>query len=296
MNHYLIGGVVLETKIEFPELLKTERATNIKVEYGNTPETLEKTNFQRALVTGNAKGELLFKVPNIAHYFFSGNNITIQLLDQGRKKDAEMYILTFLFGAMSFKMGYFPLHGGGIVHNGKAYLFTGRSGAGKSTLLSALEAKGFQVLSDDISNLSVSEGGVIANPAYPRFKLWENSLLMLNKKGNDEYQLRSDMNKYMVPISNYSPDPIPVNTIYLLNENNNATIDIIPQKGKEKFNILQKNIYKLWMPKVFNLNLELFELTNKIAEKVVVKEFMRPMDNRLFNTTVDTIIKDIKNG
>ena len=60
-------------------------------------------------------------------------------------------------GAILMQRKVFPLHGSAIAINGKAYAFVGDSGAGKSTLASAFLNKGYQLLSDDVIAVSLSQ-------------------------------------------------------------------------------------------------------------------------------------------
>src|SRR5262249_28821242 len=46
--------------------------------------------------------------------------------------------------------GRFPVHGAGIVRDGRALLLLGQSGAGKSTLIAAALEAGWRALADDI--------------------------------------------------------------------------------------------------------------------------------------------------
>jgi len=295
---YLVGGIVYKTSIEFPEFVETDLPHTTTVEYGNVPEELE-NNFQaRALVQTNDKDEVLFTMPNLARFLIEGTQkVTIQLIDEQRKSDAEKYILTFVLGLISYKMKMYPLHGGGIVHNNEAYLFTGLSGAGKSTTIAALKEEGFTVLGDDISNLFVEDKEVYIHPCFPRFKLWEESLDLLNLKNTNEYQLKSTMNKYLVPVGeNYSDKPIKVKRIYHLVEDREGNTSFEGKNGQEKLQLFKANSYKPWAVKLFGLQKDHFIMMNQMLPKVEWFEFKRPKDKSSFKEMKDILIDHIKNG
>ena len=60
-------------------------------------------------------------------------------------------------GAILMQRRLLPLHGSAIAINGKAYAIVGDSGAGKSTLASAFLNKGYQLISDDVIAVSLSQ-------------------------------------------------------------------------------------------------------------------------------------------
>ena len=52
--------------------------------------------------------------------------------------------------------------------------FVGDSGAGKSTLASAFLNRGYQLLSDDVIPVSLSQNHIpMVTPSYPQQKLWQ---------------------------------------------------------------------------------------------------------------------------
>jgi hypothetical protein len=66
--------------------------------------------------------------------------------------------LRILLAHHALDRGGVILHSLGVLHEGRAYVFSGRSNAGKTTLARKAEAAGARVLSDDI-NLVIPEGG-----------------------------------------------------------------------------------------------------------------------------------------
>lgn len=295
LKKYIAGGIIIETDIDFPELILTEGTADVVLSYGVVPEELQKTKHEKALFSSN-ENEVLFRMPDIARYLIEGHSkITIELIDSKRKSDAEKYILTFILGVLSFKKGFYPLHGGGVIHNGEAYLFTGHSGAGKSTTMAGLQQRGFKPVGDDIANLFVKDGKVYVHPCFPRFKLWKDSLNILKKNGSGEYHLRSDMEKFLVPMGDdFSIEPVPVKRIYLLLEDRNFKYSFNKIKGKEKLQRLKVNSYKPWMVKAFSLNQLHFDLMNDIVGKLEITEYHRPLDRENLEKMYELLIENIK--
>ena len=69
----------------------------------------------------------------------------------------RLYILGTCMGAILMQRKILPLHGSAIEIDGKAYAIVGDSGAGKSTLASAFLKQGYQLVSDDVIAVSLSQ-------------------------------------------------------------------------------------------------------------------------------------------
>ncbi len=291
---YILGGIVIASEFEIEELTPIQEKADVTLKMGKTPENLDNTITKRVLVQINAN-EVLLQIPDIGKFWIiNDKEVIIEVLHPDKTIDAQKYILSFILGVLSFKKGFYPLHGGGVIHNGEAYLFTAHSGAGKSTTIAGLQQRGFTAVADDISNLYVDNGKIMIHPCFPRFKLWEDSLEMLNLKNVGEYKLRSDLQKFLVPVLNdFSIKPIPVKRIYLLVEDREGKTFMEEVKGKDKIDILRANNYKPWMVKAFNILKEHFGLMGSISNKVEIKRFNRPLNKAKLNEMYDFLIADI---
>lgn len=69
------------------------------------------------------------------------------------------HIFPALLGILSASIGIAPVHTACLVRDGRGVLLAGRSGTGKSTLTIAMTRRGYELLSDDWSYLSVTEDG-----------------------------------------------------------------------------------------------------------------------------------------
>lgn len=296
MNYtYTIGGIILESEFEIPELILSNEQPDVFIKFGKTPDKLENPTIEKVIVSVN-KDEILYNIADIAKFWIvKGKYVVIELNDPNREEDAKKYVLSLILGTISFFYGFYPMHGGGVIYKGEAYLFTAHSGAGKSTTIAGLQQRGFHALADDLCNLYVKDGIVYTHPCFPRFKLWEDSLNMLDIKNVGEYKLRSDLNKYLIPVLNdFSITPVPVKRIYLLIENKEGKTFMEEVLGKDKMQILRENNYRPWLVKAFNLLNEHFVLTSNISNKVEIKKFYRPFNKDKINEMYDFLIADIK--
>lgn len=289
---YLIGGIVITSAIEFDQLPCTDNDPDFHVFYGDVPDKLSDVEVNNGLASVNSKGDVLFVMPEIARYLITSDEVIIQLYDESRASDAKKYILTFVLGVMSFKKGYFPLHGGGIMHNNEAYLFTGQQGAGKSTTISALSKLGFATLGDDISNLFVKDGLVYVHPCFPYFKLWDSTIDLLEITPDELVRLRSDMDKFLVPMPNFSNTPVKLKRIYFLYEHDQYSFTEIG--GKKKIMKLKKNSYRTWLVDALKLSNIHFSLLNEIASNVECVFYRRPMTQATFTKSIQLLKENIQ--
>jgi hypothetical protein len=72
------------------------------------------------------------------------------------------HIFPALLGILSASIGVAPVHAACLVRDGRGVLLAGHSGTGKSTLTIAMARRGYELLSDDWSYLSVTEDAVEA--------------------------------------------------------------------------------------------------------------------------------------
>lgn len=218
------------------------------------------------------------------------------MLDQSRKADAEKNILSYVLGAVSYLHDFYPLHASGVIYKGEAYLFSGHSSMGKSTTVAGLHQRGFTPITDDIANLKVRNNQVFVEPCFPRFRLWKNSLDFLKLEQDQAYKFRSDMEKYLLPVSGDFPtNPIPVKRIYFLNEDRNGEYHFKNVKGKAKMDLLKTHTFIPWLVKNFNLLQAHFKSSMQIANNIEMVEYHRPKKHKEIDQMFERLIAHIQN-
>jgi hypothetical protein len=129
-------------------------------------------------------GDALFEVPEVGRFRVrEGREIEIEVPPGSSKERAASFARLAPFGALIHQRGDLPLHASAVMRpaDGKVLLIAGDSGAGKSTTAAALAQRGWLVLNDDISRLTVNgEEGVLVWPGFQSLKLWEQSCRLLN--------------------------------------------------------------------------------------------------------------------
>jgi hypothetical protein len=225
---------------------------------------------------------VMFQVPNIATFSIQdGNRISVSPLEEYDEDVIRLYLLGTCMGAILLQRKIYPLHGSAIAINGNAYAIIGESGAGKSTLASAFLSEGYQLLSDDLIAVSLTqeESIPIVTPSYPQQKLWQDSL---NNFGMDTSEYRSIFGretKYSVPVSsNYVSHPLPLAGIFELVKSEKEEIEIRRIEKLERFSILFSNTFRNFLIQSLGLMDWHFHISANIVNKIEIYQLKRPIN------------------
>jgi GTPase SAR1 family protein len=91
-------------------------------------------------------------------------------------EDTATYLLGPVLGYLLRLRGITCLHASAVAIGGCCIALVGPAGAGKSSTAAAFARMGFPVLSDDVVALGIGANGFVVQPAYPRIRLWPESV------------------------------------------------------------------------------------------------------------------------
>ena len=105
MHQYWAYGLLVESEIEFPELLPFEfEKSDVTLCIGKTPETLTGEDVVHRVRVSISPNEYLLKFLNIANYYVAnGNEIVIQPLPEGDEKSIRLFALSNAFAAILYQ-------------------------------------------------------------------------------------------------------------------------------------------------------------------------------------------------
>ncbi|MCD0486923.1 hypothetical protein LPB86_01700 [Pedobacter sp. MC2016-14] len=272
--NYKVGGISIASDIHFPELELSASncgaSSDAYIAYGDVPEHLEINCVDFPFLEIN-HSQYLLKLPGIGRYLVEqGNKITIQPDPSAALVNVNRQILTSAFAALSYQRGLIPFHGGMVIINGIAVLISGLSGTGKSTLLAGLYKNGHTIIADDISNLQMVEGEVLAHPTFPRIMIWQDAADELNLTVKEGEKLRENLCKYLYPINDrFFTKPVILKHVYILK----MTAKIgqpIKVLGIQKIQELKENLFHPYMVDALDLKKEYSAKLLEIASHVNV--------------------------
>lgn len=211
----------------------------------------------------------------------------------------RLYVLGTCFGIVLLQRRIYPLHGSALAIGGKAYAIVGQSGAGKSTLASALMAKGYQLLSDDVIAVSFDpySGEPIVAPSYPQQKLWQNSLEAMGQSHESLRSIYGRESKYCVPLTEgFHAAPLPLGGVFELTKTaEQGGISLKPAGKLERLPLLFQHTYRYQLIERMNLMKWHFEQSATLASRLSIyrlnrgeSEFTAPQLADLILNTIST--------
>jgi hypothetical protein len=167
-------------------------------------------------------------------------------------EDTATYLLGPILGFVLRLRGTVCLHASAIAVDDRVVVLVGAAGAGKSTTAAAFAQRGYPVLSDDVVPLMPQGDTFMVQSAYPRIRLWDNSVSALYGDATalprivpthptwDKRYL--DLNE---PGYQFQSAPLPLAAIYYLNERGSdpALPQIEPMTNQERLITLVTNTY-----------------------------------------------------
>lgn len=298
---YKAFGFTIASEIPLPELSKMVEQ-KVKADINVEIKDLTSLWSELSLPTSYfviKENFIMFHMPNSAIFLIeNGNKISISPLENAKVDQIRLYLLGSCMGAILMQRKILPLHGSAIAINGKAYAIVGDSGAGKSTLASALLNKGYQLLSDDVIPITLSEDNIpIVTPAYPQQKLWIESLQEFGMESDQYRPIIDRETKFAIPVSSqFVTEALPLAGVFELTKTENGKIEINPIVKLERLNTLFYHTYRNFFISPLGLMEWHFQTTAKFANKIQMYQLHRPTSRftarDLTSLILNTIEKD----
>ncbi|KIL49375.1 aldolase [Jeotgalibacillus soli] len=279
---YKVFGLTVASDILMPELIQ------VYLESGNSDIAVEKEDLSRQWAEHAEANKYfyveenltMFQIPKVATFLIqNGNEILVSPMENTQEDQLRLYILGTCMGAILMQRKILPLHGSAIAIDGQAYAIVGASGAGKSTLASALLSKGYQLLSDDVIPVTLSEANIpIITPAYPQQKLWLESL--------NEFGMESDLyrpiidreTKFAIPVeAHFVDEPMPLAGVFELIKTEADEVEIHSIQNMERFYTLFTHTYRNFFIAPSGLMEWHFSTSAKIINKIAMYQLRRPI-------------------
>jgi hypothetical protein len=243
------------------------------------------------------EGYVLFQIPHVATYLVrNGNEIYVSSMSGSAEDQVRLFILGTCMGVALLQRKVLPLHGSAVVIDEKAYAIVGNSGAGKSTLASAFLKRGYQLLSDDVIPITLSEDNIpIVTPAYPQQKLWLESL---DQFGIESKHLKPIINretKFSLPVFNqFFTNPVALAGIFELVKTEEDDIKVASILNLERLHTLFNHTYRNFLIERLSMMDWHFNITTKILDHIDLYQISRPISRFTANELVDHMLAKIR--
>lgn len=241
----------------------------------------------------------MFHIPETAIFLIeNGNKILFSPMEGAQEDELRLYILGTCMGTVLLHRKILPLHGSAIAIDGKVYAIVGESGAGKSTLASAFLKRGYQLLSDDVIPVAVTDENVpVVIPAYPQQKLWIESLNEFEMESSDYQPIIDRETKFAIPVqSQFADEPLPLAGVFELVKTDQDEIELHSIQKLERFYTLFTHTYRNFFVQKSGLMDWHFSTLAKIVNKIELYQLRRPTSRFTAHDLTDLILTTLNKG
>ncbi len=290
MPLYSAFGLTLESEVPLPELIESTGEPAVSIRFGEVPaklaDPLDEGGFFQA-----RPGAFLLNIPDIARYLVNdGREIVIDPETSRDSVDIRVFLLGSAFGALLQQRQLLTLHASSVQTPDGAVLFSGPSGMGKSTILAGLMQRGYPMLADDVTAVDCSTTEPpVAYPAFPRTRLWENSLTHLDYSQGSRLRVRDQLDKYTVPATTFCGSPQPVRAICCLGMHNGHGVMVEQIADMNRFTEIMGCTYRRRFVKALGLRDKHFAQVMSLANNVPVVQLNRSRDIQFLGKLLDLI-------
>ena len=249
MHEYRAYGLHVRSAVALPfDPLppKSPSAPDVTVRLGAVPQILPAGvgRTTKGPIWQARPGAFLIELEGIARYLATGGrDILVDPLG-----DASDVASTFVSAALApclQQRGVATLHAAAVAGQDGAVLLLGPSAVGKSSLAAALVERGHALLADDVTGVVLDAGGQpLALPAFPRQKLWAQTLDAMGWRGKAGARVRQGLDKHWTDPERHCAEPQPVLAAVALAVGAGAEIDIEPLSCGDAFWALTENTHR----------------------------------------------------
>ncbi len=254
-----------------------EAAADVTVRYGAVPSSdlLE----SGARVTWSTEGDTVkLAIRGVAAFSArAGREVVVDPVNGARERDLAVFVQGSVFGAIWHQRGMLALHASSVQVGDACVAFAGASGAGKSTVAAFLTRRGWPLVSDDVSVLSVRQDGPAVWHGPARLKLWEDGLSELGEHPDTLAHAGGRRRKFHLPVSPPVPTsgPVPLHALYLI-EDGDGEPRLEPVTGLDAIAAIVRHTYCPEYVSALGLAERHFQLCVATAARIAVLRLPRP--------------------
>ena len=186
--------------------------------------------------------------------------------------DLATYALGPVFAFALHLQGAILLHASSVALGGRAVLFCGPSGSGKSTTAAILARQGFEVLSDDLTEISETRPHKVF-PSGGVLRLWSDSVARLYGDASALPALAPSWEKRFQRIGDTAA--LPLGAILVLSDARSELPQLERLASKPAWSALMANAFTAQLPDQ-RMSERIFSLMASIADSVAAFAFTPP--------------------
>ncbi|MGH1579290.1 hypothetical protein [Planktotalea sp.] len=283
---YRAFGIGITSQIELPLLTldHTGDAPSVSIAASN----IQCNNFEAkdcGVLWKTAPDQFQISVPGIGTMRVqNGCDIALDILPEAAPEQVETLILSTGFCALLQQRHLLAMHAAAVVTDAGAALLAGVSGAGKSLLLAALNQRGFQMISDDITALENIDGEYVARPSWNAVKLMPDASAKLGLDMELNHQ-----GKHVFKMPDFCTRKMRVDQIIFLDWTPETVTTLDQISGVEVLAPLTRCVHKRAFLKGMQLFQPYFNALNGITRQARVYHLKKPHDLACLESGVDVL-------
>lgn len=292
MYSYRAYGLGIHSTLPLPELsvadgdadlLIRQEALDPRLRAGAPP------NKNHLLATD--EGVYLFW-PDVGGYLIrEGREILVDPLAGVDARDVRLYLLGRCMAIALRQRGNFVLHASAIRAGDAAVAFAGFSGEGKSSMATAMYARGYDVVVDDVVAICPADVPTIV-PGYPQVKLWPDSAAVFEPDPASLSHVSSDEDKLALRVAErFNLARLPLRCIYVLAEGEARAIEPLTQQ--QAFVELVRHSYASRAIRATRASHDHFRHCTQLSTVVPVRRLVRPLDLAMLPAVATLVEADL---
>lgn len=293
MPQYTAYGLGIDSVLTLPELVTEAHQIDLTIEFGNVfydfDVGIDKFHYWRTdCETGLHWQELgTFLIRD-------GKKIIIDPAPDVAEQNLRPALLGACMAVVLHQRGYLILHASAVLIKGKAVTFVGDKGWGKSTMAVTLANRGHQLITDDVMAIDLNSEVPMVFPSFPQLKLCTDALESMGRDPETLPRVMPGASKRQYKLSQeFSTDPVPLETIYLLGIKEELAIAEIASRDRI-LPLLAHSYGARFGKKLLHLGEgKHFLQCAKLANLVEIYHLTRPVDITLLDRIADLVEKDV---
>ncbi len=244
LYYYLLFGNIIESDIDFPQLVKTKEAkADIMIRAGQMPQEL----YDYEQDCGSKFGDDISWLINTYCYLYveNGKTITYDLKEAGTLSMVRSYLMGWGMSLLGLQRGMNAMHCSVVAMDKGAILISGESGSGKSTLTNMFLDKGWKFMADDMAYVQTKDDGEpVVYPAFPYQKLCRDAALRKGYDLEELIYLGEDKDKFFVPYKGeFVMHEMPIKALIVLGRYKGDEVVTEELSGLNKFMACVNNLF-----------------------------------------------------
>lgn len=303
MQRYHIFGLHVESPLVFPELSSVrddaDVPADVKISLGEIerrPHAMDESGRGFWAYEGRA----CYLWPGVGEFLVSdGCHILVQPHQDAVGESLRLSILGPVFALLLQQRGLLTLHASAVAVGDAAVAFLGGHGWGKSTMAATLHARGYPLISDDLTAVTRDDRVV---PSYPQIKLWPDAVGVLGHASEALPLVHPDVDKRALRFSEgFAQDSLHLKRLYLLGRGPSTAIETLAPKQAlgELMGHYFCNRFGPGFFGAFDLKDHFLRMTD-LARSVAARRLLRPAtlreDPGLIDAIERAILDDLQSG